>query len=285
LEESDTRSRRLRGRLEHKHNCFMHGSEFNGGRNRIAPSALTASAVADFFVDEVGRERQLVALPRPEIQLVVRFGPSARDGLDVHALGMHQKVRRKLIGTGQRAVTARFHLGASKAVLGVPASAIAGRIVALDELWGNAAVQRLLNRLASADGAIGAAAVVESAIAERLAIADARCAFTSLALKAAPKLVSASVRTVAVDLGVSERHLRRVFRETVGVTPKAFNQLARFHRAVRAAREDSGATWAGIAAASGYYDQAHLIGEFRAIAGVTPRALLGELGVASRPAT
>jgi AraC-like DNA-binding protein len=164
-------------------------------------------------------------------------------------------------------------------VLGVPASTIAGRIVALDELWGDAAIQRLLNRLTSArGGGVEAAAIVESAIAERLAIADAGGGHLSLALKAAEKLVSDSVNAVAVNLGVSERHLRRVFRDAVGVSPKAFNQLARFHRALRAAREDSGTSWAGIAAASGYYDQAHLIGEFRTIAGVTPRALLGELG-------
>jgi transcriptional regulator GlxA family with amidase domain len=39
-------------------------------------------------------------------------------------------------------------------------------------------------------------------------------------------------------------------------------------------------SWAAIAAATGYYDQAHLIEEFRAIAGVTPRVLLSELGAA-----
>ena len=77
---------------------------------------------------------------------------------------------------------------------------------------------------------------------------------------------------------MSERHLRRVFRETVGVSPKTFAKLTRFHRgALRGAREEGHASWASIAAAAGYYDQAHLIAECRAIAGVTPQALLGEL--------
>jgi AraC-like DNA-binding protein len=48
-------------------------------------------------------------------------------------------------------------------------------------------------------------------------------------------------------------------------------------RALRAAREDAHASWTTIAAATGYYDQAHLIAEFRAIADATPSALLSEL--------
>ena len=81
----------------------------------------------------------------------------------------------------------------------------------------------------------------------------------------------------AADLGVSARHLRRVFREALGTSPKAFNRLMRFLRALGTARQDARTGWAGIAAVAGYYDQAHLIAEFRTIAGVTPRALVDEL--------
>jgi AraC-like DNA-binding protein len=174
-------------------------------------------------------------------------------------------------------VTARLHLGATAAVLGAPASAIAGRIVALDDLWGGAATRRLCDRLAAARGPLEAAAVVERAIAERVATAGVHGARARLVLAATEGLKDASVSAVAADLGVSERHLRRVFGEAVGMGPKAYARLARFRRALRAAREGGPANWASIAAANGYYDQAHLIGEFRAIAGVTPRALLGEL--------
>jgi AraC-like DNA-binding protein len=240
----------------------------------------TASAVAALAVYRHDRDVSGVVLPGTEAHLVVRFGPSTDGGIEVHALGGRQRVRRKVLRSGQSVVMARLHLGASEAVLGVPASAIAGRIVALDQLWGDAATRRLLDQVAASRGPSEAAALFESAIAERFAKAGGYGPQTRLVLAAADRLASASVKAVAGDLGVSERHLRRVFRETIGVGPKAFAKLTRFRRAVRAAGAESQAGWATIAAAAGYYDQAHLIGEFRAIAGVTPRALLGELRTA-----
>jgi AraC-like DNA-binding protein len=246
-------------------------------RDRIPPAASTASAVSALFVYDCDRDGPGVAIPRPEIQVVARFGPSARSGLDVHVFGVRQKVHRKLIHRGQRSVTARLRLGVPDALLGVPASAMAGRIVALEDLWGDGATERLCARLAEARDTIGAAAILEGAIAERLATADGPHDGRKLALAAAERLTRANVNAVAVDLGISERHLRRLFHENFGLGPKGFAKLARFHRALRAAREDAHESWAAIAAAAGYYDQAHLIADFRAIAGVTPRALVGEL--------
>jgi AraC-like DNA-binding protein len=240
-----------------------------------------ASVVAGLFVEEWDRDTPGVAIPRPEVHLVVRFGPSARRGLDVHAFGARQQVHRKILHGGQRSVSARLHLGTPPAVLGVPAAALAGRIVALDELWDAAAVRRLYDQLASAPDIDAAAAILEIALAERIPRAGGQSARVELALAAAERLTSGRVSTVATDLGVSERHLRRVFREAFGVSPKEFAQLRRFQCALRTARRDGRASWASIAAAAGYYDQAHLIAEFRAITGVTPRAFIDELRAAA----
>lgn len=232
------------------------------------------------FVKEVDRDMRGVVIPRPEVHLVVRFGPTAHGGLDVHALGGLQGVRRKVFRSGQRVAMARLRLGAAEAVLGVPDSALVGRIVALEELWGALETRRLLDQLAAAPDTLAAAAILEGAITKRSRAAGRQRTQTQLVLDAADRLASANVNAVASELGVSERHLRRVFRETLGVSPKTFAKVTRFRRAVRAAREEAHASWATIAAAVGYYDQAHLISEFRAIAGVTPRALLGELRAA-----
>lgn len=236
--------------------------------------------VEALFVYEPDGETPHVAIPHPETDVLLRFGPAARNGLDAHAFGARERVHRKLPRGVQRIVTARLRLGASEAVLGVPASQLARRIVALEELWGDAATRRLFERLAGTTDALQATKIFEEVIAERLARARTPRATSPLALEAARKLGNARVNEVADELGVSERHLRRIFRETVGLGPKAYAKLARFRRALGAARENEAAGWADIASIAGYYDQAHLIAEFRAVAETTPRALLGELRTA-----
>lgn len=248
---------------------------------RMQPSVTAATAVTGLFAYDVLQDGPHVSIPHPESHLVVRFGPSIKNQLDVYAFGAQERARRKRVPGGHRIVMARLHLGAHESVLGVPASALAGRYVPLEELWGTAATHYLAEQLAQARTTPEAAQVLERAIAERLASVAEPRSTPPLALEAAAKLSRANVNEVADDLGVSERHLRRVFRETVGVSPKAFAKLARFHRALRAAREPAHQGWASIASAAGYYDQAHLIADFRAIAGVTPQALLGELSAAS----
>lgn len=218
-----------------------------------------------------------MAIPRAEILLVARFGPSSRRGLDVHALGVRERVHRKLIRGGQRVVMARLPLGAHEAVLGVQASAIEGHPVPLEDLWGDAASRRLFERLADAPTSLDVAAILDRVIAERLSLVKRPSAQADLAVHAAAKLAHASVSEVATALRVSERNLRRVFRDTLGVGPKTFARLERFRRALGAARAHEAPSWAAIAVDAGYYDQAHLIAEFRAIAGVTPQALLGEM--------
>ncbi|MGC4065103.1 MAG: AraC family transcriptional regulator [Polyangiaceae bacterium] len=245
------------------------------------PGASTVSAVAALFVYECERDVPGLLIPRPEAYLVVRFGPGARSGLDAHAFGARQKVHRKILHDGQRTITARLHLGAQRAVLGVSADEIAGRVLALEDLWGSAKTRRLFERLAAAPGTLSAAEILERAIAERLASSTKSVTHTRLALEAAKRLTSATVASVAADLGVSERQLRRVFHDAIGMSPKRFAMLTRFERAIFATRDRNQTNWASVAAAAGYYDQAHLIAEFRRIANATPQAFLSELRSAS----
>ena len=77
----------------------------------------------------------------------------------------------------------------------------------------------------------------------------------------------ASIDSVASAAGVSRQHLARAFAYHVGVSPKIFARVVRFRRALALA---GGRDWAGLAAELGYFDQSHLIADFREFAGVTP---------------
>jgi len=66
----------------------------------------------------------------------------------------------------------------------------------------------------------GAASTLEKAISMRAERAHPPVAASALLTAAMDRLQVASVAAVAGDLGVSERHLRRVLRAAIGVSPK-----------------------------------------------------------------
>jgi len=79
------------------------------------------------------------------------------------------------------------------------------------------------------------------------------------------------VRQLAARLDVSERHLCQQFSAMFGMGPKQFARIARVDRVLSARTQ--GATWADIAYATGFTDQAHMINDFTAIVGVSPAEL------------
>src|SRR5262249_9166445 len=91
---------------------------------------------------------------------------------------------------------------------------------------------------------------------------------------------SISVDRLARVVGWSARLLSQRFHAEFGLTPKAAARVVRFDRARRllqrrvAARQPP--ALADPAVESGYYDQAHLAGEFRALAGAAPSRWLAE---------
>ena len=82
-----------------------------------------------------------------------------------------------------------------------------------------------------------------------------------------------STRALATLTGLSERHLRRRFQDSVGATPKTYGRQLRLTAAALAAEQIAHPNWARIAAATGFHDQAHMINEFQSLLSMTPQAL------------
>ncbi|RKH67826.1 AraC family transcriptional regulator [Corallococcus llansteffanensis] len=182
-----------------------------------------------------------------------------------------------------RAVILQFKPGWSVPLLGVAANALTDRIVPLEDLWGRSGGDLCLKLLAARS---------LSEVLDRLSHAIAlrtHQTFEPASARLARRAVRLfegeedRVETVAERLGVTARHLRRAFTENVGIGPKDFARTVRLQRAVRMAATSK--DWGRIAADAGYYDQAHLIADFRELVGLTPGAFLkrpGDGGPAER---
>ena len=79
-----------------------------------------------------------------------------------------------------------------------------------------------------------------------------------------------TVESLASEIGWSERHFANKYSEAVGCNPKRSIKLARFSVAYRTLLENA-ASIADVSASAGYYDQSHMIRDFREFAGLTPK--------------
>jgi AraC-like DNA-binding protein len=89
-----------------------------------------------------------------------------------------------------------------------------------------------------------------------------------------------SIDALGRETGWSRQHLARAFQLHVGVSPKQLARVARLQRAVADLQRRRGDGLADTAVRLGYFDQAHMARDFRALAGLTPaeaRAAAGSI--------
>jgi AraC-like DNA-binding protein len=161
---------------------------------------------------------------------------------------------------------------AARMIFRVPMQALARQVVPLEDLLGREA-QRLEDRLLDSGSWNERFDLIESALGKRLATAEPPPPDIDWAWR---RLTSARGRVriadLAAELGCSRKHLATRFREHVGIPPKLLARLLRFSHASELMLSFPQATVAEVAAACGYYDQAHLDRDFREFAETTPTA-------------
>lgn len=178
-----------------------------------------------------------------------------------------------------------FRPGRTGAFFRPPADELTDRFTPLEDLWGagGRALERELRELPTTAARIGR---LDGELLRRLAASkaqDDRCARIAEFIRQQRGIVA--VATLSRASGLSRQHLAREFRVAVGVSPKRFTRVARFEALMARVYSGPERDWAAAAAACGYYDQAHLIAEFKAFTGMTPGAFFRPPAAAAEPAT
>jgi AraC-like DNA-binding protein len=238
-------------------------------------SAALRPWIAEVDVLTTDNDRQpLVHLPDAATMLV--FRTTAEHRSDLVVLGPRTRAEYHTGKLLPFCVRLRIRPGCARALLGQSISDLVDRVIPLGALWGEAGdrLSRELVDLGNDPNRV--LRHIEATLLDRLAAQTARDLSRSKLLHSATQALSARgssqpdpLRAIADRLSISERHLRNLFAGEVGLSPQRFARIDRVRGVLASAGRRQ---WAQLANDTGYYDQAHMITEFRAMMGVPPGA-------------
>ena len=79
------------------------------------------------------------------------------------------------------------------------------------------------------------------------------------------------IKTLASDACLSRKQFERIFTACVGISPKRFLRIIRFQHLLFLKQLNVGSSFTELAYRCGYYDQSHMINDFKALSGLSPR--------------
>lgn len=172
----------------------------------------------------------------------------------------------------------RFHPGCAYAFVPFSVERLNDRICDLDQIWGRAGweltedmqcpklttpqrIERLENFLID--------------LLDRYQKHDS--VYGSAAQAVITRQGQVSLGNLSRRVGSSRRQLERKFRRKSGLTPKQFCRILRFRHLFEYISAHPNDSWVVTALACGYYDQAHLIRDFRQFTGMSPVTFIKEI--------
>ena len=177
-----------------------------------------------------------------------------------------------------RTIAVRFKPGAAAYFFDLPLHELIDLHPSLADLWGSAPAGQFADALWDKPlSDIDALSTVEGLLLERLQAGAARPGLVEHAVAALQtSRGNLRVESLADTLGVSRQHLASQFRSRVGLPAKLFARVCRFQHATARLKHipPEHVDMAALALDLGYYDQPHMIHEFRALSGSTPQSFV-----------
>jgi AraC-like DNA-binding protein len=168
----------------------------------------------------------------------------------------------------------RFHLGGVGPFTATPLEDSSGSTTPPEVLFGPGA-ERLDAELRDERDPDAAAALLDAFFLEQLSRFGPNIAFLRAldALRASDGQAGSAEMAEAAD--VSRRHLERLFARELGFPPKTVARVLRFQRALKSLMTTPDEPLSALASATGYFDQAHFIRDFKQFTGGIPRGYRG----------
>ena len=227
-----------------------------------------------FEDEDTGAEPQRI-VPDGRCELVVHHGAPYRErgaaepqGRVVFAGQLTRPLWLEATGPAS-VIGARFHPAAARRFLDMPMDRATDTRLDLTRLWVGEA-RGLLHELSGARDAAARVAAVAAFVARRIAGTEGDATLERCVAALQDGAGTMPIQAVAELAGIGRRQLERRFLHEIGISPALLANVFRFRRVFDAIERDSARPWTDAALAAGYFDQSHLIRDFRRFVGCTP---------------
>jgi AraC-like DNA-binding protein len=185
--------------------------------------------------------------------------------------------RHQIIDTSEQEYVAgvAFRPGGTAAFVRAAADDTRDACTDLECIWGRQRAGDLREQLLELRDPDAQLDAIEAALGEMLRPAGLHPAIAFALTTFHRRPLVANIGAVTDAVGMSAKRFIERFKAQVGVSPKRYCRIRRFQQAVARAHRSRRVDWAQVAVDCGYYDQSHLIHEFRAFSGLTPTAYQG----------
>lgn len=234
---------------------------------RRRPSRDLAPWIAHYWMihwDLRGCEPYLAeSLPHPNVHLIFENEEAVVAGVQTH------RFRRILEGKAG-VFGVKFRPGGFRPFFDGPVSKLADRTIPAGQVFGKS-LEPFKEIALSSRGESEKVQAADRFFLERVPEPDpliARAAHLVDRILREPEIKS--VDDLARSAGVGKRSLQRLFSEYVGASPKWVIRRYRLHELIEKFNSGSQVDWAQLALELGYFDQAHLINDFKSLVGLSP---------------
>ncbi len=243
---------------------------------RLAPYVFEYQGYREWTATTVRR----VEFALPAAVVIINFGPAWRLG-DGHAPGRMERYGSFIAGMYSTYAISE-NTGAShclqfnltpvggRRIFGVSMHALSERIVDFSDVMGRAG-ERLETQIAEAADWEARFELLDRFLLQRIGQSEPVSGAVGHAWnRLRDSGGTVPVSALAEELGWSRKHLASKFNEDIGLAPKTIARLFRFRRVVDRSADELASRWSEVALDAGYFDQAHLIRDFRQFTGMTP---------------
>ncbi len=245
----------------------------SGPANREVPEGnMTVSGrdTASFgWLEEVEAVDRV--LPDGCTDILLEYDPvSRRQELSYCGTFTHPFVSTRQAGSETRIFAVRFFPGGAHYFHGMPTHLFTGSNYCLEEIWPEN-VEIIGERILEARDFNERVRIMDQYLNQLLSRRTSDCdLMKNLLHRIFVSGGSVGIKELAEREAISERQLNRKFGQWIGISPKKFSEVVRFQSVLHSIQSGGSVDWTELALKHSFFDQAHLIRDFRRFYGASP---------------